>query len=308
MDFIEKINKELGATLKYPAATVAATGVSLLVVFGLLWWNDVYQSPANVFWSMLNNNLAITSVTKHTSAQNSSGTLNQYSVLKFGSDNLVNQTVTLKQKNGTEVDTQSIGTTSAGYVKYTKITTNQKDKSGRAYNFSPILNVWGKTADKNSSLTHLFSTQTLDVLQNGPLPPVGDITGDQKGELMKFIQNNNVFSVDFKNVKRQTVDSQKAYVYTVEVDVSKYVQMMKVFAKDIGLHDLDSADPANYENSPSPALTLAVSPVSHDLIQATYPARNYTVSYSDYGAQTLIIIPRQTIAVSELQTRLQGLQ
>lgn len=288
------------------AWTLVAVGVSLLIISGFLWWNWVYRSPARVFNDMLANNFSASSVSKQISSGENS-LLSQRIELQFAPHPATRWLTTMKEPNGTSVSTESVSTQQAAYVRYTNITTQQKAKNGKSYNFKSILNTWGKAGKNDTSLTDLFAQAVLDI-QQAPFPPIGKVDTTHKSDLMQFYKNNNVFSVNFKDIQHKKIDGQAVYVYQVKVSLVSYAAWVQSFAKDMGLHDLDNINPDQYQGSAPVSIELAVDPASHHLVQASYPASKYSEDYSDWNRVVAIHMPTHSIPLSQLEGRLTNLQ
>lgn len=284
----------------------SAAGLVFVVVIALLWWNFIYQSPRRVFESMLTNNLRTSSVTKYEKTVSGNQKAEQYVRLQLGSTNASQWLVSISQP-GLNVTTESIGTPTTGYVRYIKASSTKKDASGKQADFSSILNVWGQAAPKEqSSLTQLFSQSLLDI-GTVPAPPIANLSAEQQENITAYIKEQNVFVPDYKNVKRATIDGREVYQYNVTVKLAPYVRMMQVFANNVGLKDLDSLDPTQYQSAQPIKITMSVDVNSHQLKQIGYAGSGFTETYSDYGLSAPITIPTKTISATELQARLQKL-
>lgn len=283
-------------------------GVGLLVLAFLVWWNFIYQSPRRVFEGMLENNLQVSSVTKHEYLSDTSQTVDKYIRLQLGSVNASQnvQTTSLKQQ-ATAVTTESVGTPTQEYVRYVKLTSNQKQANGRPIDFRNVLNVWGKVDATNQATPPVQFSQSLLDVGTVPAPPIGNVTPEQKENITQFIRDQSVFMPDYATMQRTTFEGRRAYVYDVSVKLAPYVRMMQAFASDIGLHELDSLDPTSYQSAPPIKITLTVDTASHHLRQIAYKQSGFTETYSDYGLSAPITIPTKTIPASELQARLQKL-
>lgn len=297
----------MNINLKRATWLSVVAGVVLLCLSGWLWWTKIYQSPKNVFWGAVENNLATTSVTKHTVQKSNSQTLDQYAQLVFGEQPKTHWLTTITQPK-TAVTTESIATPDAGYVRYTHVVSVQKNKQGQSLDFSHITNVWAKaTAKDNSSLTSLFNQTLLDV-SSVPTLPIGNLTAKQRSTLVDYMRKNTVFATTYSAAKHTTVNGQEAYVYTVQVTLDPYLHMMQQFADYENTHVLDSVDPSNYQNSAPVTITLAISPTSHQLVQLSSPSNGFEENYSGYNTAESVSLPAHTIPLAELESRLQKLQ
>lgn len=294
--------------LRSPVGIIVLIAAILWIVFGILWWTEVYASPSRIFSDMLENNLDAKSVTKHESSSQQGAVVNQSIELQFGKQEASRWLATIKQSDGTTIKTDSIGTPTAGYVRYISIQTKRKTKNGQPYNFKPVLNVWGKSDKTKTSLDVLFAQSILNDDQNAPLPPIGNLTDNQRNSLLGFINANHIFAANYGKVQRKAIDGQQVYVYPVTVKLEAYAEMLQKFAKNMGLDYFDNLNPSTYKDSPPADIDLAVDTSSRQLVQVTYKAGNYTETYTDWNSGQPIQIPGKTIPVSQLEQRLQKLQ
>ncbi|HET8709652.1 MAG TPA: hypothetical protein VFL85_05250 [Candidatus Saccharimonadales bacterium] len=292
---------------KQTAALYIGSAILIAAIAVFLWWQFVYQNPRHVFDDMLANNLQTTSVTKQQKQGNGSQSVTQTVRLQLGSTNATDWLVTINQANS-RVTTESIGTPNAGYVRYLSASTKQKRANGKAYDFSKLLNVWGKadTKDSKNVLNQLFSQTMLDI-GTAPLPPLGNLQPDDRQNILDFMQEQSVFNADYNKVTTGTVDGRPVYIYPVTVKLEPYLRMMQAFARDNGMRQLDAIEPSQYRTAPAVKMTFKVDRWSHQLRQVQYDTAKFSQTYTDYGLKLPIQIPRQTIPVTDLQNRLQKL-
>ena len=291
--------------IRYPRRCTAIAVAVLMVGGGLLWWQLVWQNSRHVFADMLANNLTTSSVTKIAAADSGSQSVAQYARLQMGGTNAADWLVVAKQ-NDSSVTTESIGTRTTGYIRYTNISTTQT-KNGKPYSFASVLNVWGKSDGKtDTSLSELFDQTLLDV-GSAPLPPIADLPAAQRENILLYIREQKVFTADYKTVTRQTLQGRPVYTYSVSVQLGAYVRMMQAFAHDLGMTNLDDIDPSQYATAPPVALTMSVDRLSHQLVQVTYPANGFSQRYTDWGLMTPVRVPKETISTTQLQQRITAL-
>ena len=286
--------------------SVAIAIVLLVVVIGLIWRVIVWQSPQSVFSDMLANNLNTTSVTKHILASSSSQSIDQYVRLEMGSTNAAEWLVTATQSN-TVVTSDSIGTSTTGYIRYTQIKT-QPGAPKLITNFSKVLNVWGRADGKTDpALSQMFSQTLLDI-GSAPIPPIGNVSQTERQVLVNYMLNQGVFSGIYSNVTSQTINGHGVYAYHVQVRLGPYVRLMQSFAHALGIASLNNINPNQYSTVAPVTLNLAVDKMSHELVEVTYPATGFTQSYTDWGLLTPIKLPQQTISTTALQARIKALK
>jgi hypothetical protein len=280
--------------------------VALVVIFGLLWWVFIWQSPQRVFSDMLANNLSVTSVTKHIAVSSSSQSVDQYVRLEMGSTNASEWLVTVAQSN-TSVTSDSIATPTTAYIRYTQIKDRPKTQK-IATNLDKVLNLWGRADGKTDpNLGQLFSQSLLDI-GSAPIPPIGNVSDTERQALVNYMLNQGVFSGIYNKVTSQTINGHGVYTYHVLVYLGPYVRLMQSFAHALGNNSLNSINPSQYSNATPVALTLSVDKMSHDLEEVVYPATGYAQSYADWGLLTPIVLPHHTISTTALQTLIQALK
>lgn len=279
-------------------------GIVIVLAAAFGWWHFVWQDPRRVFEDMLVRNLATTSVTRTVNAGNAAQGVSQTVRLLMGPTNAADWVVTARQ-NGTTVATESIGVPASGYIRYTQIATGQK-KNGAAYDFSRALNIWGKSDGKtDTSLSSLFAQTLLDI-SNAPIPPIANLTADQREKLLQFMNSEQIFAPDYTKTKTEAVNGRTVYTYQVGVHMVAYVRLMQAFAHDFGFKYVDTIDPSQYAALPPLQVSMSVDPSSHQLVRISYAATGFTQNYTDWGSQTSIAIPAHTISTTELQGRLQS--
>jgi hypothetical protein len=283
-------------------------GIALLIVFiGLVWWNVAWQNPRRVFEDMLANNLATRSVTKHASANGNGQGVDQYVRLEMGGTNAADWLVTANHVSSS-VTTESLGTPTSAYIRYTHIETQQKSKSGKPYDFRSVLNVWGKGDGKaDPSLGQLFDQSLLDIA-SAPLPPIANLPASEQHTVLGYMRDEHIFTPSYNNVKRETVNGRGVYTYQVSVSLGAYVRLMQAFAHDLGLNILDTIDPSQYSTVPPVVLSVSVDRASHQLVKVSYPGSGFSQSYADWGLALPIAIPHTSISTTELQKRIQSIQ
>jgi hypothetical protein len=285
-------------TLTFPKKTVAKWlfGLVLLLIvsFVWLWWHFDYQNPTHVFWSMINNNLSLASITKYDS-QSQQGILSkQYTLIQFGALD-ASHTVSTVSQTGDLVSSETIGTASNDYSRYRSIKATQKSAAGKAAKASKIVGIWGKTPNASSSQpasAQYFQQSILGVV------PFGNFNESQRSELIKQIRSSNLYSLS--QTKTVKVNGRAAFVYEVSVNPEALVNVLVLYAKDIGLGNV-GLDPTQYIGSPAIKTEFTVDKLSDQLIKVRYPSNNQSEVYYSQGLEQPIMIPAKTVPISELQ-------
>ncbi len=280
--------------------------VVMVFLIGLLWWDFIWQSPGRVFNDMLANNLSTTSVTKHINVSSSSENIDQSIRLDMGSTNATDWLVTATQSN-TAVTSESIGTSTTGYIRYTQITNHPRTQQ-MATNLGKVLNVWGKVDGKtDTSLNQLFDQTLLDT-NYAPLLPIGNVSINERQALVSYMQYQGVLSNILSKVSTQTISGRSVYTYHVLVHLGPYVRLMQSFAHALGISYLNGINPDQYSNVAPVSLTLSVDKISHQLLEVVFPASGFAQSYTDWGILTPMSVPKTTISTTALQDRLNALK
>lgn len=288
------------------ARVIIVAGLLVLLASLCAWWRFVYSSPAHVFDRMLATSLSSSSVSKVVSQADESQTLHQTSTLVAEPDQIVRAMSVLGQTadTATSITTESIGTPETDFVRYNAIKTSQKNAAGKNYDFSSVIGLWGKSSQDNptSGGVQLFNQTVLGVV------PVANVRQPLRAALLEKIKKENVYKIDTAAVKRQIINGRPVYIYDVTINPVAYVSMLKNFARDIGLTQLEQVDPAQYENSAPLKFVFDVDVWSGQLRKVSYDSSSRNEVYKGYGIRTQIKLPTTSIGVDELQARLQQIQ
>jgi hypothetical protein len=282
----------------YLWAYVMGTGV--LTICSVLWWFTVFLGTQHVFWSMIDNSLATASVVVQTKQARGNDSLEQLVHIDTGAAHKARSLTILKQ-GGTEVKTEILATKDVDYTRYLSINSNEKADT------SKIRNVWAKSDNTQQSATQssghqLYAQSILGIgLPLGSVPvPVGAMPPDQ---LYRSIREQNVYKPDFHTVKKERRNGRLLYTYDVKIQTLLYISMMKDFARNLGLHELDSADPNSFSSTPIMTASLTVDAYSHQLAAVNFKSLGYSQTYGSYGLPLKVELPKSTISSAELQKR-----
>jgi hypothetical protein len=281
----------------------------LVIAFGF-WWTKVYQSPYNVYWGMLQNNLSTAGVSKHITQSNNGTNLDQILVSTFGAQNAVHARTTLTTTRNT-VQTESISTPDKDSVRYTAITTAQKTKAGKPFDFSSILGKWASNKLTNSSSASAASglfTQTAIGVMGGNLLPQANLTSGHRKDLLKRLHSEVIFDTSYTDVKKTRQHGRPIYTYTLNIQPVAYVGFEKAFAKYLGIKALDDLDPNQYQGEAAIKVTVSVDAWSHQLAAVDFPNQNHHEVYENYGASVPVGDPQATITGAQLQRLLGKIQ
>ncbi len=284
---------------KYPVRGMLIIGAILYMVSALLWWTQVYHTPQRAFQDMLAHNVSTRSVTKDIRLDSTKDVLAQQVHLQLGADNYARWIVTAKQDSN-EVVTESIGLTDVEYVRYNRIVSDSQEDNKQ---YKRYVNQWGKQAADAATGTGLFYQAVMDI-NYAPTFPIGAIPQTSRDSLLKYIADEQVFTPDYSSVKTVEVGGRSAYQMTVAVKQAPYVRMLQAYEKAFGFEALATVSATQYQNEPDDTVTIAIDSLSHNLVRLSYDRTGYQVTYSDYGLDTQLTLPTDSIRLDELKQRL----
>jgi hypothetical protein len=278
--------------------------ILITILFGLnAWYKSIYSDPRTVFNAMLENSLRTESVTKEV-VQNSEGqTLKQTIRLQTGASHQAQSMTDLSQQGiaSATVVTESIGTPTADFVRYRSITTDQKNEAGNDLDFSKIIGVWGKTETTDSTSGELYNESTLGII------PFGNLSEADRNKVLAIASESDVYRVEYQNVRRGTINGRPTYEYTVKVLPDAYVTMLKTYARAAGLTHLENINPGNYASADAIEFKVTIDVLTRRLSSVTY-ATGRQEYYKSYGNQVQVDLPSESVAIEELQQRLQQVE
>ena len=299
-------NLKVKASFNISIKAMVTTAVVILMASALAWFCLIYNSSDRVFWGMINSNLSATTFTQKLSQTSGSQEVSQINETNTTQPRLVNGASTITQAPSTNVTTQTIGTPSEDYVRYTAIQTGLKNAEGNLVDYSSVKNEWGKSATLGASST---DGQAYQQIVFG-IFPLGYAAPELRAGLVKEIKDTKVYTiVDKASVHRNGIFGRPTYTYNVSVDVYNYIKALKSYGSKVGLRQLESIDPEQYSSESPITATVTVDGWSHQLTRISYSEGMRIEDYVAYGSQKkLQTAPEKYVSVEELQARLQMLQ
>ena len=288
------------------AEMLVVLAVLLFAVSGWAWWHFLRSSPENIFWGMVDNALRTSNVTRSANEKNESQNTLQNGVLTTSPKQHVIGQTNISQETSTgkiSVVTDTIGTPYADFVKYAAIQSNEKDANGKKPDFKGVIGVWGKSPDagKGQTAGQLYSQAVLGVF------PFGNLSKSQRNELLNFIKSKNVYVTKFINTERQTKNHRPVYSYDVSVTPESYIAMLKMYAKMVGLTQLESVNPSDYKDTAALRFKVDVDVYSNQLAGLQPVGGTRTEIFASMGMiPSKLDLPNKTISISDLQAKLQG--
>lgn len=276
-----------------------ALGILILVGGVWAWYVYIHQGAYNVFWATIDNNLRTSGVTRRVEQSEGLSSVDQTLQVFLGSQNLVRGHVSITQPDTTggttTVTSEVIGTPTSNYARYTDI------KVAGDPDLSTIKDVWSKEllVGGQSQNRSLFAEGIFSSM------PFSNLTQGQRQEAVQFMKDNSVYEVDYKGAQKVERAGKQAYEYKVNVNLAGYIGLLKKLDGYMGLGQLDSVDPAQFEDASDANLTVVFSIDGRQLLEVTYDGATRKETYSGYGANTLIDIPEASLPRSELEQRVQ---
>jgi len=282
--------------------TVIIVSAVLVAAGGWFWWAKIYNSPKNIFNNMIDNSLATFGVTRSVSQSAQDSNYEQLSQMQFGAKNLVDIKTTINQKapaGETTVITRTIATPKDNYVSYSNIkVANQKESQSK--DFSQLLNIWGKQTEQEGG-RDVYYDAVYGAILFGYLPQ------NKRVELTNFIQDKNLYQIDYSKVTSESVDGRAVYKYPIEMNTKNYIELLKLYDQATGLKAVEGVDPAQYQNSPPVKVSAFVDKKSHQLARLVYEGGGQDQTYKGYGIRTSVEIPGKSVDRQELEGKLQKL-
>jgi hypothetical protein len=281
----------------------------ILIVAGALylWYSQVYSNTERVFWAMVDNNLKSFGQTQSQSQVDQSRGLSQEQKLQLqlGAQNVVRGQAKLSQDISPEqrvsIETDSISTPAATYVRYSDIQINDQPGSSVNSALAKVQNTWAKE-ERISANNSAFVEALYGSLGR---VPTAHLSIENRQRLTNFMKDNKVYTIDYAKVKKEKRGSRSVHVYEVMVNVEQYVRMLTLLDEMNGLKMLTGVDPAQFAGGQPIAIELSVDVLTRSLVEAGYNNGQQKESFSAPGAVVTMQLPSETISLSELQQKLQ---
>lgn len=283
-----------------------AVATCMLVVSGAFWWNRVFMDPDKVFQSMLANNLSSISFSKNVKQDDGRSSVDQTAFVSFQAPDITSETRTIlgersaTSRNITKVTTETIGTKDADYVRY--VSAEGADNLSITNNLSKVFGVW---ASRNPDIAKGESSAFLNEAVFS-IVPYGNLTQEQRSELINYINQKNLYQFDESKVQRSSEDGRYIYTYDVNLHPATYIDVLKKYSELTGVGDTSQLDSSQYQNAGSITLRMKVDILSRQLISVQYPSSARTETYPSRNLIRDTKVPTQTIPFEQLQNLLTG--
>lgn len=260
------------------------------------------MDPDRVLQDTLNNSLNTRSVTKHIKqGGGGTGSVDQITYVSFHPPGTSSHSKTVVTQGGgsraTSVTTETIGTNSADFVRYTAAT-NTENLPG-AERLSGLYGIWAERTPnpaKGDDVT--FLNESLYGIF-----PFGNLDSEQRTKLKEIINQSNVYQ--YKTPEKIIENKRPVYVYELSINAYDLVSAIQEYQRITGLGDPSQLNPDDYRNSGNLGVKITVDILSRQLLKIEYP-NGRTEIYSGHNLYRPVELPKDTIPVEELQRRLGG--
>ncbi|MEI6237267.1 MAG: hypothetical protein WCP03_01540 [Candidatus Saccharibacteria bacterium] len=215
---------------KYLAVTIVV--IAIIGLGKLMWLDQIYLKPQNVFWGMINQNLQTGSITKTVVQKNNDlQSIQQVTSIQYKSEIYARTVVTIQDKtkgNESLIITDTYGTPTQDFLKYKTI------KSAGNNTPKNVEGVWSVNTASSQQQVQILS----DAILSSPLI-FGYLNSNKRTDLINQMHFNSVFNIDYSAVnKNDKVDGKKAYSYKLTIDLAKYMSVYRNYLSMIGQGNL----------------------------------------------------------------------
>lgn len=288
-------------------AGVVVLGAAVLGLATWLWWQWEQAGPQAVFWQTVRQGLTAQGAAIEATETQNGATAHQATAFFLGKTPTAHALVALQRGKNT-VKTETISTANTDYTRYTAMP-DPHSTTGQPLANPNVIGVWSRSDSTQAGSAHLLGQAVLGAgLPLGSVPvPIGDVNDAARNSLVSRMQSGGVYQPDFAHVQKAHQAGQLYYTYTVDIQPMPYAAVMKDFAKALGLHDLDSVNPGNYQHTGKVRVKLTIDARAHRLSQVYYQPSRATWRYTSYNVPLQVAVPAHAISAGELQQRLAAL-
>src|SRR3990167_2266020 len=244
---------------------------ALILSATLVGWQ--YHNTTNadrIFWGMVDNNFQLQSYVRQNTQKSGAQSVDQIIATSTQPKQVVYSETLFEQTgaDATQATTENIGTPYRDYVRYTNITTAQKNAAGSYLQFNDALNVWGasETADASISEGQLYNNSVLGFI------PTGNLSAADRRELIKQLRDSDAYSYKIVQTNRSGIFGRPDYRFEVQIDPVPYITVIKAFASKVGLNHLEEVDPQQYSDAGTLSFVVHIDGWSHLLTQSSQAA------------------------------------
>ena len=291
-------------TYKRAISTVLVLSLALFAVSGATYWyRNVLTDPDKILSDMVDKSLQAGSVYRTVDQQSGQSSVKQDVFVKFSPEVLSESVTNLQEFNDlgrTRVTTESIGTAQTDLIRYTAISIEGNPNTKR--NFDNILNAWGRRdVNEQTGESTSFLNDALFVIV-----PFGNLNPSQRAEMQETIKKANLYN--YSDYKIEKVDGRRVVTYAIDLDPQALVTVLAKYVELTGVGQGAELNPASYEGAEKIRVNLTVDLLSRHVQSIDFADSGRKETYGSYNVTRDITLPKETIDINELQTRLQTIQ
>lgn len=264
------------------------------------YYENIFTDNEKVFYGMIDKSLNVTNYVREVNQSSSIQSEKQRLLVNFTPEPYVFMETDLEQNQNrilSSVKTQNIGTRDSDYISYKEI--NIPGADGHLQDYSSALDVWAK---RNSAETQTGDAQFLNEAIFTFIP-FGNFSESQRSEILTKLKDEGVyklhsFDMEYKDY-RPIMNGQAM------MNPRKYISLMKSYAEQSNIGNLDQLDPENYPDKNTFNIVFKIDMLSGRLMQINYPTDGRIETYEAYNVDKPVEIPQNYIGIDELQQRLQ---
>lgn len=273
--------------------------VIILVALGWLGWTKYLVNSDKVLSGAIENSLKTNSVTRKVVQDSQGSGVDQTTYLSFYQPDpnaYTNTVLSQLTSNGqAKVQTETIGTNDADYVRYTSV--EGAGGSDGAGGLKSLIGVWAKRGGENNkdATTTFFNEGLFSVV------PFGNVNSEQRANLLNQIKQKNLYKVI--SAEKKFENKRLVYEYDLSINPADLVEILKSYMQLSGNGDASQINPDEYKGSAALNIKMTIDVVSREILSISYP-QGRVESYSGYGLYRPTNLPTETIPAEELQKRL----
>ncbi len=289
--------------LRRLATSFMLLGLAIIVVGSYLAYTKLYMTNERKFWLAVDNSLATKSVTRELKSGGSGNQVVQSQRFAFAPQMATESKVSYVQKSAvtdTSVVTEGVSFPDSQYQRYVKFKTNQTNSDGQSPTLDTILGKWeqNKTSDadlEQARLNYVSQLVTLAVF--------GNYDANFRHDVMSKLKNENIYTVNFNNVREDTKNGEAVLTYSVSVGLKGYAAVVQKAFTRSGYGNFPPLNPEQYQDSTRVNAEFIVSKKTNNIVGINFGSRSE--SYSGYGINKTVERPNATFNQGELEQAVQ---
>lgn len=292
--------------VKHLLAATAVLAIGLFGFSGWYWYSNVLADPNRLLNDMVEKSIQTSSIERVISQDSQQSNVKQVLYTSFKPSLISESRSELKQVarvgEGSTVVTETIGTPSQDFIRYTKI---DVPKSEKQQDFSGVLDAWGKREknlqDEQDDTQVTFLNEALF-----SIVPFGDLNDVQRKALLAQVRETHPYTYD--RAERKFQAGRPVMIYDMSLNTANLVGMLAKYVELTGVGDGSQLSPDQYKDAPPLRVQFTIDILSRHLTQINFQSTGRIEDYTAYGLRRTVQSPSQTIKLEELQERLQKLQ